>query len=110
MPGSELHVRDVSATLPLGRLIMGWLTGSRFMQSDPWWALAMSINVFLVFFIRTSPDTFQKWLWLYCLVCYGGPFVIALGLLLARPRRGLIYGEATVSRDGPRSVGEGISN
>lgn len=67
------------------------------MQSDPWWALAMSINVFLVFFIRTSPDTFQKWLWLYCVVCYGGPFIIALALLLVRPKRGLIYGEATVS-------------
>ena len=58
----------------------------------------MSINVFLVFFFRASPDAFQKWWWLYCLICYGGPFVIALVLLLIRnPERGLVYGEATVS-------------
>lgn len=70
------------------------------MQSDPWWSLAMAINVFLVFFFRTSPDSFRKWWWLYCLVCYGGPFVIALALLLVRhPDRGLVYGEATVSQD-----------
>ncbi|KAL2208645.1 hypothetical protein CC79DRAFT_1355941 [Sarocladium strictum] len=52
-----------------------------FMQSDPWWSLAMAINVFLVFFFRTSPDSFKKWWWVYCLVCYGGPFIIALSLL-----------------------------
>lgn len=68
------------------------------MQSDPWWSLAMAINVFLVFFFRTSPDSFQKWWWVYCLICYGGPFVIALSLLLVRhPERGPVYGEATVS-------------
>jgi hypothetical protein len=69
----------------------------RFMQSDPWWSLAMAVNVFLVFFFRASPDSFQKWWWLYCVICYGGPFVIALALLLVRhPDRKLIYGEATV--------------
>lgn len=70
----------------------------RFMQSDPWWSLAMAFNVFLVFFFRTSPDAFRKWWWLYCLICYGGPFIIALSLLLVRsPDRGLVYGQATVS-------------
>lgn len=67
------------------------------MQSDPWWSLAMAINVFLVFYFPATPDSFQRWWWLYCLICYGGPFAIALSLLLVR--RGykeLIYGEATV--------------
>ncbi|KAH6895752.1 hypothetical protein B0T10DRAFT_557933 [Thelonectria olida] len=68
-----------------------------FMQSDPWWSLAMAFNVFLVFFFRTSPDAFRKWWWLYCLICYGGPFVIALTLLLVRnPRKGKMYGSATI--------------
>ncbi|KAF4982421.1 hypothetical protein FZEAL_1939 [Fusarium zealandicum] len=68
-----------------------------FMQSDPWWSLAMAFNVFLVFFFRAKPDSFRKWWWLYCLICYGGPFIIALSLLLVRnPNRGLVYGEATI--------------
>ncbi|KAM4060347.1 7 transmembrane receptor (secretin family) domain-containing protein [Hirsutella rhossiliensis] len=67
-----------------------------FMQSDPWWSLAMAINVFLVFYFRTSPDSFRRWWWLYCLICYGGPFVIALTLLLVKSPRGLIYGQATI--------------
>lgn len=80
------------------------LTVPRFMQSDPWWSLAMAINVFLVFYYRTSPDSFRRWWWVYCLVCYGGPFVIALTLLLIKnPTKGLVYGEATV-RSFSRSV------
>ncbi|KND92938.1 Cyclic AMP receptor-like protein A [Tolypocladium ophioglossoides CBS 100239] len=68
-----------------------------FMQSDPWWSLAMAINVFLVFYYRTSPDSFRRWWWLYCLICYGGPFVIALTLLLIKnPDKGPVYGEATI--------------
>lgn len=76
------------------------------MQSDPWWSLAMAVNVFLVFYFRASPDSFQKWWWLYCVICYGGPFVIALALLVVRPsNRNLIYGEATVSQlPGPPSL------
>ncbi|KAI6785232.1 Cyclic AMP receptor-like protein A-like protein [Emericellopsis cladophorae] len=68
-----------------------------FMQSDPWWSLAMAVNVFLVFFFRAKPDSFQRWWWLYCIVCYGGPFCIALTLLVIRDdERGLVYGEATI--------------
>ncbi|UNI13499.1 hypothetical protein JDV02_000240 [Purpureocillium takamizusanense] len=68
-----------------------------FMQSDPWWSLAMAVNVFLVFYYRASPDSFRRWWWVYCLICYGGPFVIALGLLLVNhPQKGPIYGEATI--------------
>ncbi|KAK7427451.1 hypothetical protein QQZ08_006057 [Neonectria magnoliae] len=68
-----------------------------FMQSDPWWSLAMAFNVFLVFFFRTSPDAFRKWWWLYCLICYGGPFVISLSLVLVRSSgRGPVFGQATI--------------
>jgi hypothetical protein len=68
------------------------------MQSDPWWSLAMAFNVFLVFFFRASPDSFSRWWWVYCLICYGGPFAIAIALLLVRnPNRGLVFGQATVS-------------
>ncbi|KAH6608554.1 hypothetical protein Trco_001900 [Trichoderma cornu-damae] len=67
-----------------------------FMQSDPWWSLAMAVNVFLVFYFHTNPDSFRKRWWIYCLICYGGPFVIALTLLLLRSRRGLVYGGATI--------------
>ncbi|KAK4091105.1 G-protein coupled receptor protein [Purpureocillium lilacinum] len=68
-----------------------------FMQSDPWWSLAMAVNVFLVFYYRASPDSFRRWWWVYCLICYGGPFVIALALLLVNhPQKGPIYGEATI--------------
>ncbi|KAM0258566.1 hypothetical protein ACHAQJ_003737 [Trichoderma viride] len=67
-----------------------------FMQSDPWWSLAMAVNVFLVFYFHTNPDSFRKRWWIYCLICYGGPFVIALTLLLLRSPRGLVYGGATI--------------
>jgi hypothetical protein len=73
------------------------LTLARFMQSDPWWSLAMAINVFLVFYFRTSPGAFKKWWWAYCVVCYGGPFIIAISLLLVRNHgRPPVYGEATI--------------
>lgn len=58
----------------------------------------MAINVFLVFFFRASPDSFRRWWWVYCIVCYGGPFIIALSLLFVRKAgRGPVYGGATVS-------------
>ncbi|KAL7946115.1 putative G-protein coupled receptor protein [Trichoderma barbatum] len=67
-----------------------------FMQSDPWWSLAMAVNVFLVFYFHTNPDSFRKRWWIYCLICYGGPFIIALTLLLLRSPRGQVYGGATI--------------
>ncbi|KAG5913864.1 hypothetical protein E4U42_000836 [Claviceps africana] len=57
----------------------------------------MAINVFLVFYFRTSPDSFRQWWWIYCVVCYGGLFVLALTLLLVRsPAKGGMYGDATI--------------
>ncbi|KAM3508063.1 hypothetical protein MY10362_001409 [Beauveria mimosiformis] len=68
-----------------------------FMQSDPWWSLAMAINVLLVFYFRATPDSFARWWWVYCLICYGGPFVIAMTLLLAKTgNKTPVYGEATI--------------
>ncbi|OAA42448.1 GPCR, family 2-like protein [Beauveria brongniartii RCEF 3172] len=68
-----------------------------FMQSDPWWSLAMAINVLLVFYFRATPDSFARWWWVYCLICYGGPFVIAMTLLLAKTGNHIpVYGEATI--------------
>lgn len=56
----------------------------------------MAINVFLVFFYGASPSSFRHYVWLYCLVCFGGPFIPAIILLLARPDGKLMYGDATV--------------
>lgn len=69
----------------------------RFMQSDPWWSLAMAVNVYMVFFLAANPNSFRRYLWLYCLVCFGAPALPALiCLILRRDSRG-IYGNATVS-------------
>lgn len=69
------------------------------MQSDPWWSLAMAINVLLVFYFRASPNSFQRWWWLYCIICYGGPMMIALILLVVKDiGKGPVYGDATVRR------------
>ena len=68
------------------------------MQSDPWWSLAMAINVFLVFFFSANPSNFKKYLWLYSIVCYGAPAIPAVVLLVIRDiEKGPIYGNATVS-------------
>lgn len=68
------------------------------MQSDPWWSLAMAVNVFLVFFMGANPASFRKYLWIYCVVCFGIPFVPALAcLLVSDTQRRRVYGDATVS-------------
>ncbi|KAM7198558.1 hypothetical protein V8F20_006088 [Naviculisporaceae sp. PSN 640] len=66
-----------------------------FVQSDPWWSLAMAVNVLLVFFKGANPHTIKRWGWLYCLICYGGPFVIAMiCLFLREPNKTVVYGSA----------------
>ncbi|KAG7141184.1 Cyclic AMP receptor-like protein A like [Verticillium longisporum] len=67
-----------------------------FMQSDPWWSLAMAVNVYLVFFFGASPASFRQYLWVYCVICFGGPFIPAIVLLLARPNGQMMYGNATL--------------
>jgi len=69
---------------------------SRFMQSDPWWSLAMAVNVFLVFFMAASPNSFRKYLWVYAVGCFGLPGLPALICLVYAPYGERIYGNATV--------------
>ncbi|KAL2271394.1 hypothetical protein VTJ83DRAFT_765 [Remersonia thermophila] len=65
-----------------------------FMQSDPWWSFAMAANVYMVFFMNYPTSYFHRHLWLYCLVCFGGPAVPALICLLYAPKGKRIYGHA----------------
>ncbi|OAA53922.1 g-protein coupled receptor [Niveomyces insectorum RCEF 264] len=68
-----------------------------FMQSDPWWSLAMAINVYLVFFHAANPVSFRRHLWVYCLVCFGVPMVPAIVCLyVQRGGKGPVYGDATL--------------
>ncbi|KAJ6445046.1 G-protein coupled receptor protein [Purpureocillium lavendulum] len=68
-----------------------------FMQSDPWWSFAMAVNVYLVFFHNADPSLFRKYLWVYCLVCFGGPMVPAIILISIRDEiRGPVYGDAVL--------------
>ncbi|KAM4054502.1 7 transmembrane receptor (secretin family) domain-containing protein [Hirsutella rhossiliensis] len=68
-----------------------------FMQSDPWWSFAMAFNVYLVFFYNADPASFRKYLWAYCLVCFGGPMIPAVVLIAIRgDPRGPIYGDAAL--------------
>ncbi|KAF5000596.1 hypothetical protein FGRMN_1628 [Fusarium graminum] len=68
-----------------------------FMQSDPWWSLAMAINVFLVFFCNADPRMFRKYAWLYCVICFGGPLIPAIVLISIRDApEGLVFGDATL--------------
>ncbi|KAK4446006.1 hypothetical protein QBC34DRAFT_152776 [Podospora aff. communis PSN243] len=66
-----------------------------FTQSDAWWALAMAINTLLIYFHDADLHSLRKWGWLYCLICYGGPFGIALMcLLVTEPGKSPIYGDS----------------
>ena len=63
----------------------------------------MAFNVMLVFFFQWNPDSFRKWLWLYCLICFGGPASLAIicALIPWRDENGKqvpVYGDATVSK------------
>lgn len=55
----------------------------------------MAINCLMVFFLNGNAHSIKRWGWLYCLVCYGGPFIIALVCLqLKDPNKTLVYGNA----------------
>ncbi|KAM3473387.1 hypothetical protein MY5147_004788 [Beauveria neobassiana] len=69
-----------------------------FMQADPWWSCAMACNVFLVFFCNVDPAMFTRYIWAYCVVCFGGPLIPAIALISIKDRsRGPVFGDATVS-------------
>ncbi|KAL7911730.1 putative G-protein coupled receptor protein [Trichoderma velutinum] len=68
-----------------------------FMQSDPWWSFAMAFNVFLVFFYNANPATFRKRIWIYCIVCFGGPLVPAVVLVsIHDDAKGPVFGNAAL--------------
>lgn len=74
----------------------------RFMQSDPWWSFAMAFNVFLVFFFNANPATFRKRIWIYCIICFGGPLVPAVVLVsIHDDAKGPVFGNAAVRRSDP---------
>ncbi|KAK4163337.1 hypothetical protein QBC43DRAFT_173797, partial [Cladorrhinum sp. PSN259] len=53
-----------------------------FTQSDPWWSFAMTVKVLIVFTKGPNPNYFKKWWWLNCLICFGGPSISAIILLV----------------------------
>ncbi|KAK0671045.1 putative G-protein coupled receptor [Cercophora samala] len=67
-----------------------------FMQSDPWWSLAMAVNVYMVFFMAYNPNNFHRHLWIYCVVCFGFPAVPAIVMLFHQPGDVHMYGNATL--------------
>ncbi|ATY63429.1 family secretin [Cordyceps militaris] len=68
-----------------------------FMQADPWWSCAMACNVFLVFFCNVNPATFPRYIWAYCLVCFGCPLIPAITLISIRDEsHGPVFGDATL--------------
>ncbi|KAH6608449.1 cyclic amp receptor a [Trichoderma cornu-damae] len=68
-----------------------------FMQSDPWWSFAMAFNVFLVFFNNANPAAFRKRIWIYCIVCFGGPLVPAIVLVsIHDDAKGPVFGNASL--------------
>ncbi|EJP69170.1 G-protein coupled receptor [Beauveria bassiana ARSEF 2860] len=69
-----------------------------FMQADPWWSCAMACNVFLVFFCNVDPAMFTRYIWAYCVVCFGGPLIPAITLISINDRsRGPVFGDATTT-------------
>ncbi|KAK4200035.1 putative G-protein coupled receptor [Triangularia verruculosa] len=67
-----------------------------FMQSDPWWSLAMAVNVYMVFFMAYNPNNFHRHLWIYCVICFGLPAVPAVVMLFHQPGDVHMYGNATL--------------
>ena len=57
----------------------------------------MAVNVYLVFFHNVRPSVFRHYAWVYCAVCFGGPFITAVALIAIRnDDRGLVFGDAVV--------------
>ncbi|KAK2013698.1 hypothetical protein LZ32DRAFT_529908 [Colletotrichum eremochloae] len=69
-----------------------------FIQSDPLWSFAMAINALLVVFFGVSPSSIRRYIWVYCIICFAGPFILGLTFLLIRPEGQAysIYGDAAL--------------
>ena len=58
----------------------------------------MAINVYMTIFKKYNSQQLKALEWWYHLLCYGGPFIIALSLLFVETSsRGRVYGPAVVS-------------
>lgn len=58
----------------------------------------MAVNVFLVFFTNADPALFQRYTWVYWIICFGGPMVPAIVLVSVRgDPKGPMIGDAAVS-------------
>lgn len=59
----------------------------------------MAINVYMTLFKKYNSQQLKALEWKYHLICYGGPFVIALILIFVdSSSRGRVYGPAIVGR------------
>lgn len=57
----------------------------------------MAFNVFLVFFNNANPAVFQERIWIYCIICFGGPLIPAIVLVsIHDDAKGPIFGNAAV--------------
>lgn len=77
------------------------LTTRRFVPADALWNLAMAINVYMTLFKKYNSQQLKALEWRYHVLCYGGPFVIALTLIfIETSSRGRVYGPAIVGLNG----------
>lgn len=64
----------------------------------------MAVNVYMVFFLAANPVSFRKYLWVYCVICFGAPALPAVILLFIHDQgKGSVYGNATVSSSSPKA-------
>lgn len=72
----------------------------RFVPADALWNLAMAINVYMTLFKKYNSQQLKALEWKYHLLCYGGPFIIALTLIfIETSSRGRVYGPAIVGQN-----------
>ena len=77
--------------------IQAKLISRRFVPADALWNLAMAINVYMTIFKKYNSQQLKALEGWYHLMCYGGPFIIALSLLFVETSsRGRVYGPAVV--------------
>ena len=69
----------------------------RFLPADAFWALAMAINVYLVFYQKFSENGLKRLELIYIPMCYGIPFIPALVYIwLVDDQGNRLYGNATL--------------
>lgn len=72
---------------------------NRFLGVDVFWALCMSVNVYLALFRGWTAQRMRTQEWKYFVGCYGCALVPAIVYLFVQTeKRGRVYGPAVVSR------------